>query len=127
MQGLLRSRGFLLGVILEDLQALEQIHRLGKLIIVLAGKLEGRLGLLGFVLRLVFFLALRCAVFPGRHRRRLGPRFRFVLHAGDLMTLSLERARSRRPVTWLTLIGVVLLAVMLLMQTREKKSAASTG
>ena len=29
------------------------------------------------------------------------------------MTLSLERARSRRPVTWLTLIGVVLLPVVI--------------
>ena len=29
------------------------------------------------------------------------------------MTLSLERARSRRPVTWLTLIGIVLLPVVI--------------
>ena len=28
------------------------------------------------------------------------------------MTLHIERARSRRPITWLTLIGVLLLPVL---------------
>src|SRR5690606_28359077 len=34
-------------------------------------------------------------------------------HRGDRMTLPIERARSRRPITWLPLVGVLLLPALI--------------
>lgn len=52
---------------------------------------------------------------PGRELARAagGRGIRFFHHRGERMTLSIERARTRRPVTWLTLIGVLLLPVVI--------------